>query len=70
MKNNFTDDSSGTKIKVYRLARGMTQEQLAGDAGLAVSTIIRIELGKIRNPGRGTLKAIAKALEVSVGDIM
>jgi len=48
-----------------REKRGITQERLAQDAGLTTGTISLVERGR-SNPAWGTVKAIAKALGVSV----
>jgi len=48
-----------------REKRGITQERLAQDAGLTTGTVSLVERGR-SNPAWGTVKAIAKALGVSV----
>ncbi|MCC8056958.1 helix-turn-helix transcriptional regulator [Cloacibacillus sp.] len=53
------------KIQKYRIAQGLTQENLAERVDLSVSYISEIENGKKR-PSLKTLEKIAAALEVSL----
>ena len=63
--------SSITKtLRKLREAKGLSQEKLARLADVANNTIIKIEAGKNQNPTLDTLKKIAKALEVSVDDLI
>ena len=57
-------------ITRLRKAKGLSQEKLARLADVANNTIIKIEAGKNQNPTLDTLKKIAKALEVSVDDLI
>jgi transcriptional regulator with XRE-family HTH domain len=57
-------------IKRLREAKGLSQEKLARLADVANNTIIKIEAGKNKNPTLDTLKKIAKALEISVDDLI
>ena len=36
----------GTRVKAYRIARGMKQQELADESGVGVSTIAKIENGQ------------------------
>jgi len=54
----------GHRIRIARIARGVTQEQLAVCADLDVKTIRKAEHGKRLDVG--TLAALARALEVDV----
>jgi transcriptional regulator with XRE-family HTH domain len=58
----------GSAIKQLRETRGVTQEDLAHDAGVTVGTLSLIERGK-SNPAWGTVKGIAKALDVAMGEL-
>lgn len=58
------------KLRKMREAKGLSQEKLARMADVANNTIIKIETGKNQNPTLDTLKKIAKALEVSVDDLI
>jgi transcriptional regulator with XRE-family HTH domain len=59
----------GTAIRKLREAKGITQEELAGAAGMMRSNISRIEAAKHR-PTLETMERIAKALKVSVADLI
>jgi transcriptional regulator with XRE-family HTH domain len=56
------------EVRRLRLAREWNQTELAYHAGLAPSVISQIENGK-RDPTSRTLRKLAKALEVEVGDL-
>ena len=53
-----------------REAKRLSQEKLARLADVANNTIIKIEAGKNQNPTLDTLKKIAKALDVSVDNLI
>ena len=57
------------KIQKYRIAQGLTQENLAERVDLSVSYISEIENGKKR-PSLKTLEKIATALDVSLVSLM
>ncbi|ANZ44450.1 helix-turn-helix domain-containing protein [Cloacibacillus porcorum] len=57
------------KIQKYRIAQGLTQENLAERVDLSVSYISEIENGKKR-PFLKTLEKIAAALDVSLVSLM
>jgi len=52
-------------LKRLREQRGVTQEQLAFEAGITSSALSRIERG-LNSPGWTTVRRIAKALDVSL----
>ena len=58
----------GLKIKLERVKRGLSQEQLAELADLSRPTIGAIERGQ-KSPTFNTLEAIAKAFEISVQEL-
>jgi DNA-binding XRE family transcriptional regulator len=58
----------GAAIRQLRGKRGVTQEDLAHDAGVTTGTLSLIERGK-SNPAWGTVKSIAIALGISVADV-
>jgi len=63
--------SSITKnLRKLRGVKGLSQEKLARLADVANNTIVKIEAGKNKNPTLTTLKKIAKALKVSVDDLI
>jgi len=57
------------RLKTYRAKRDMTQEALAEKAGLSRVYIARLETGK-QDPTLTTLKRLAKALKVTVGELV
>ena len=59
----------GQNIRRIRERKGITQEQLALNAGLNRAYIGYIERGE-RNPSTDTLVKIAKALKVSPKDLL
>ncbi len=56
----------GKNIKKFRANKGLSQDKLSKNAGVAYNTVIKIESGVIQNPTVGTASKIAKALDVSV----
>lgn len=55
------------KVKIYRLRKAWSQEQLAEVASLSVRTVQRTEKGQ--KPSLETLSAIASAFEVNVSEL-
>ena len=56
------------KLRLTRLAKGFTQEQLANELGIEISQISRIERGVI-NTSVTTLYSISKVLNVDVSEL-
>jgi len=67
MSNN---QNLSKNIKRLREAKRLSQEKLARLADVANNTLIKMETGENKNPTLETLKRIAKALEVSVDDLI
>ena len=59
----------GTKIRMIRKSKGITQIDLAENAGIAVNSLRLYEANK-RQPRADQLRAIASALGVSVADLL
>ena len=57
----------GARMRRLRIRLQLTQEGLAHLVGVTTHTIWRLEHGSVFNPHLETLRAIAKALGVSVG---
>jgi transcriptional regulator with XRE-family HTH domain len=55
---------NGSQIRKLRIARGLTQGQLAEKASLSRLTVMEAEAGKSRDCRIGTVKALAKVLDV------
>jgi len=57
-------------LKKLRAKKGLSQDRLAKLADVANNTIIKIEQGENINPTLDTLKKMAKALEVSIDELI
>jgi transcriptional regulator with XRE-family HTH domain len=57
------------RLKTLRADRQMTQEALAEKAGISRTYLARLELGQ-QDPTLTTLKNLAKALKVKVGELV
>ncbi|OHB12503.1 MAG: hypothetical protein A3G46_00920 [Candidatus Zambryskibacteria bacterium RIFCSPLOWO2_12_FULL_39_16] len=67
MSNN---QNLANSIKKLREAKGLSQEKLARLADVANNTLIKMESGENQNPTLDTLKKVARALDVSVDDLI
>ncbi len=57
----------GLNIRLYRRLKGLTQEELAIQAGMHVNTIIQLEdLRRKANPRVETLERLGRVLRVKV----
>lgn len=65
-----TNQNLSNNIKKLREAKGLSQEKLARLADIANNTLIKMESGENKNPTLDTLKKVAKALVVSVDDLI
>ncbi|HSX47748.1 MAG TPA: HAD-IA family hydrolase [Patescibacteria group bacterium] len=60
----------GKRLQDARLAAGLTQQQLCQKANLSFSTLTKIERGAIKSPSIFTIQSIAKALQVSLDELV
>jgi len=60
----------GEKIKQLRERKGWRQEDLAKESGVLFTTVSKIEGGFIKNPRMEKVAKIAKALGVSLDDLI
>jgi len=60
----------GKNIKRLRQEKGLSQDKLSKLADLSLNTVVKIELEESPNPTIETVQRIAKALEVSVDDLL
>ena len=60
----------GKNIKRYRQEKELSQDKLSKLADLSLNTVVKIELDESPNPTIETVQRIAKALEVSVDDLL
>jgi len=57
-------------IKKLRQAKSLSQDRLSKLADVSYNSIIKLETSGITNPTIDTLQKIAKALDVSVDDLI
>ncbi len=57
-------------IRKARKKAGLSQDKLAREADVAYNTVVKIESGENKNPTIETLRSIAKALGVSVDNLI
>jgi transcriptional regulator with XRE-family HTH domain len=58
-----------TRLRTVRTDRGLTQEELANRARVAVSTLRKIESGRVIEPGYFTVLALANALRIDLREL-
>jgi transcriptional regulator with XRE-family HTH domain len=63
------DGKLGRNLRRARNQLGLTQEQVAERSGVHATEVSRIEAGK-RDPRISTLERLAKAVDVSPGDLL
>ena len=57
-------------IRRIRLEKGLSQEKLARLARIALNTLAKIESGRSKEPTINTVTRIAKALGISLDDLV
>lgn len=57
-------------IAKIRKEKGLTQEGLARKAEISFHTIVKLESGRISNPKIETVFKLAKALNISINDLI
>ena len=57
-------------IKKLRAKLGLTQDDLAKKADIKYTTLMKVESGTVNKPSVQTMANIAKALGVSIEDLM
>ncbi len=60
----------GKNIKKFRQEKELSQDKLSKLADLSLNTVVKIELDESPNPTIETIQRIAKALDVSVDDLL
>ena len=60
----------GSRIKAARLAAGLSQEDLARRADMSIKGMSYIERGHIEDPHISSLRKIARALGMEVGELL
>lgn len=69
IKNQKLLTALGNHVRKLRQAKGMTLEELAYECDIELSQVHRIEKGKT-NLSLSTLDAIAKGLEIPIGELL
>jgi transcriptional regulator with XRE-family HTH domain len=64
------DGELAARLRAAIVARGVKQSWLAAEAGVPEETLSRITTGKTQNPGVYTVARIAKALGITVGELL
>ncbi len=64
------ENKIGKNIKKLRQTKGLSQDRLSKVADVSYNSVIKLETGGITNPTIETLQKIAKALDVSVDDLI
>ncbi|MFI5342158.1 MAG: helix-turn-helix domain-containing protein [Candidatus Methylomirabilales bacterium] len=57
-------------LKKLRIKAGLTQEELAKKGGVTYAYISMLESGAKKNPSLALVKKLAKALGVTVGELL
>ncbi len=65
----MTPERIGPVLKKLREAKGLSQQALAKKAKVTDAYIAMLETGVRKNPTVDTLKRLAKALDVPVGEL-
>ena len=60
----------GKKIKTLRVSLGLSQDNLARKANVPYTTLTKIETGVIKNPSVYVVAKIAKALEITMDELV
>lgn len=69
MENN-QENKLGKKIKVFRLKLELSQDEFARKADIPYTTLTKIETGVIKKPSVFVMAKIAKALSISLDDLI
>lgn len=70
MRKLFIMKNIGSRISALRDEKGLSLSKLADVSGISKSILHRLENEEQANPELATLQKIARALEVTVGDIL
>lgn len=60
----------GIKIKTFRQRAKLSQDELARKSDVAYTTLTKIEMGVIKSPSVFVVEKIAKALGVSIENLL
>jgi transcriptional regulator with XRE-family HTH domain len=65
-----TEINIGENVKKYRTRQGLSQEDFAKKSGVKYTTLTKIESNVIKKPSVLVMAKIAKALAVSIEDLI
>ncbi len=65
-----TENNIGENIKKHRTKSGLSQEDFAQKSGVKYTTLTKIESGVIKTPSVVMVGKIAKALGVSIEELL
>jgi DNA-binding XRE family transcriptional regulator len=68
--NMASESNIGKNIKKHRTKLGLSQEDFAQKSGVKYTTLTKIESGVIKTPSVLMVEKIAKALGVSIEDLL
>jgi transcriptional regulator with XRE-family HTH domain len=60
----------GPRVRERRTALGLSQENLAHQAGVSLNAVHKLEAGRITDPHFSTLSGIARALDMTVAELV
>lgn len=67
---NNQGNKLGKKIKKLRTNLGLSQDELARKADVSYTTLTKIETGVIKKPSMYVVAKIAKALNISIEELI
>ena len=70
VNESMSNNKISSNFKKLRAQKGYSLEKVARLADLSLNTVVRLESGTNKNPTIDTLTKIARALEVSVDDLI
>lgn len=70
MSNNISKSNIARNIKKLRQEKGISQDRLSKLADLSLNTIVNIEASSNPNPTIETVERIARALDVSIDELL
>ena len=70
IENMATEINIGENIKKHRNKQGLSQEDFAKKSGVKYTTLTKIESNGIKKPSVLVMAKIAKALDVSIEDLI
>jgi len=57
-------------MQILRKDKGLTQEELAKESGIAYATIVKLEQGLLDNPTLKTLQKLADVFKISIDELI